>query len=488
MTPSKIFLYFCLFFIFGIFLNSFLKIPQPLLLAILFLGVLLIFIPLFFKRVAFLIFGFCLIFLFLGILRHRQAEFKILNSELKKYVGEEISLIGIVKAEPDQREKITKLIVEVKGLKEKILITAGKYPQYYYGDKLKITGKLKNPEVFEGFNYRDYLATKGILAEMSFPEIELLAKNQGNFLFKILFSFKNKLKESLNRLISPTQSAILEALLFGEEGNISREWKEKLNLTGTRHITAVSGMNITILTFLILNFLLALGFWRQQAFYFSIILIAFYILMIGAPSSAIRAGIMAFLFLTAQHFGRVSAAPRAISFAATFMLLLNPLLFKSDIGFQLSFLAMMGLIYLQPFFKEKLKILPNFLEMRTNLAATISAQIFTLPILIYNFGNIPLISPISNILILPLLPLITILGFIFSFFGIFWFSLGQILSFPGWLILTYIIKIVDFSSKIPFANLTFKNIHWLFLVISYLILAFLIWRLKEREKLKFLQY
>jgi competence protein ComEC len=296
------------------------------------------------------------------------------------------------------------------------------------------------------------------------------------------------LEESLEKILPLPQSAILEALLFGKEENISKKLKEKLNLTGTRHIAAVSGMNITIISNLILGFLLWLGLWRNQAFYLSVILIIFYILMIGAPSSAIRAGIMAILFLTAQHFGRLSSSSRAIVFAATLMLFQNPLILRWDIGFQLSFLATMGIINLQEILSEKLKKIPDFLQLRSNLSATLAAQIFVFPILIYNFGQISIISPLTNIFILPLIPTITILGFIFSFIGIFWQGLAKILSWLAWLGLTYILKIVDFSSKIPFASLTFKNVHWIFLIISYLILALIVWRLKEKQKLKFLLY
>jgi competence protein ComEC len=261
-----------------------------------------------------------------------------------------------------------------------------------------------------------------------------------------------------------------------------------LNFTGTRHIAAVSGMNITIVSDLIFGFLLWLGLWRHQAFYFSTILIILYILMIGAPASAIRAGIMGLLLLTAQHFGRFSSASRSIVFAATLMLLQNPLILRYDIGFQLSFLATMGMIHLQEILSEKLKKIPDVFQLRNNLSSTLAAQIFVFPILIYNFGQISLISPLTNIFILPLIPIITILGFIFSFIGIFWQGLAQILSWPAWLGLTYILKIVDFSSKISWASLIFKNIHWIFLIISYLILGIIVWRIKENQKLKFLKY
>lgn len=489
MTASKIFLYFCLAFVGGIFLNSFIKIPQLIMLGLLILGLILISVFWKYKKLA--VIGFSILFLVLGIWKHQQAEIQISKSKLQIYndKNETITLIGIVSDEPDIREKSIKLTVNIKNISGKVLVTTWRYPEYKYGDKLKIVGNLKTPsEDINGFNYKDYLLKDGIFSVIDWPKIELIAKDQGNILYKYLFSFKNKLKESLNQSLSPPQSGILEALFFGDEENISKEWKDKLNLTGTRHITAVSGMNITIISALIFNFLLFCGLWRHQAFYLSVILIILYILMIGFPASAVRAGVMGLLFLTAQHFGRMSTASRAIVFASTFMLLLNPLLLKLDVGFQLSFLATMGLIYLQPFFLNLFKKIPNSIQLRYTLAATLAAQIFTLPILVYNFGRVPITSPLTNILIVPLLPLITILGFIFSFLGIFIQSLGLIFSWPVWLLLTYIVEVINFFTKIPFASVVITNIHWIFLVVSYLIFGFVVWRLQERQKLKFLKY
>jgi len=515
MTAPKIFLYFCLSFIGGIFINSVFRIPLFLILTISILGILLI--SVFWKYKNFVIIGFCILFFVLGIFRHQLALSKIENSPLQNFIGKEITFVGLVDKEPSKRGKtakleikINKIFFEIQPLEipDKILVTIWKYPEYDYGDKLKIKGKLEEPQEYdpkslkatgspateggigEGFNYKNYLLEDGILAVMNFPEVELVEKNQGNFLKKILISFRQKLEESLNKTLSRPHSAILEALLFGEEENISKDWKEKLNQTATRHLTAVSGMNITIISSLIFGFLLWLGFWRHQAFYLSIILIIFYILMIGAPASAIRAGIMGLLLLTAQHFGRFSSASRSIVFAATLMLFQNPLILRWDIGFQLSFLATMGMIHLQPILSDCFKKIPNFyfLQLRNNLSTTLAAQIFVFPILVYNFGQISIISPIPNILILPLIPFLTIFGFIFSFIGIFWQNLAQILSWPAWLLINYILKIIDLSFKISWASLIFKNVHWIFLIISYLILGILVFWLNQRRKLRFLNY
>ena len=117
---------------------------------------------------------------------------------------------------------------------------------------------------------------------------------------------------------------------------------------------------------------------------------------------------------------------------------------------------------------------------------TLSAQIFTLPILIYNFGYLSLVSPITNVLIVPLLPYIMGLGFIFGIAGLIFQPLGWLLSLPCWLILTYSLKIIDFLSQ-PWAFKTLE-VSWIWLVISYSILGLITWRLQENQKLKFLQY
>lgn len=414
-------------------------------------------------------------FFVFGIFRYQNFLSKIQNQEIKNFVGKEISIFGIVDDEPKIREK--SIIFTIKTEKGKILVKAGRYPELEYGEKIKITGILKEPETKDSFNWKNYLLKDGILAEMDFPEIDKTGKNFGNPIKKFSISLKKKIEEVIKQNLPYLHSALLKSLLFGEEQEIPFEWKEKLNQTGTRHIAAVSGMNITIISSLILSFLLFLGLWRHHAFYLSIFLILFYVLMIGAPSSAIRAAIMGILYLTAQYFGRISSGERPVVFAATLMLFFNPLLLRYDIGFQLSFLAILGIVYFYQFFFEKLKKLPRLIK--ESLASTLSAQIFTFPILIYNFGQISLISPLSNVLILPILPAITILGFIFSFFGIFFERVGYLLSFPCWFLLSYLLRVVDFCSKIPYSFLVLK-VNPVFLLICYLILVSLAFYLNKK--------
>ncbi|MBA7596474.1 hypothetical protein ES703_03446 [subsurface metagenome] len=428
MTKSKIFLYFCLSFVFGIAISSFFTVSQLLMLGFLILGILLI--SVFWRYKILVVIGFCLLFLVLGVWRHQSAL------EKPNIIEGETSLTGIVCQEPDVRMDNVKLTVKIEKL-GKVLVTTSRYPQYQYGDQLKITGNLQIPHVFEDFNYQDYLAKDGIYSVMYYPEIEYIRGSTSKIYGRIL-QFKDKLRKSIYQNLSPPQSSILGAILLGDKRRLSEELKEKLNIAGVRHITAISGMHIMILSGVLMYLAMALGLWRGQAFYFALIILILFIIMVGLPASAVRAGIMVFFYLLAEKVGRPKSGSRAIVFAATCMLIANPLLLKLDVGFQLSFLAVMGITYLMP-------LLQKFLKFRL-LAMTLSAQVFTLPILIYNFGYVSFAAPITNILIVPLLPFIMGLGFVFALGGIIWSGLGWVLSWPVWLLSTYIIKIVEFFS------------------------------------------
>ncbi len=487
MTNSRIFFYFCLSFIGGIFLNSFFRISQISILALLILAIFLVAVLWKFKKIV--IAGLCLLIFIVGIWRHQEAELRITNNDLRQYNDkeEDITLIGRISQEADVRETKTMLEVKVEDLEGKVLITTNKYPEYQYGDRLEIKGKLKTPPVFEDFNYKDYLVKDGIYSVIYYPEIELIERNQGNFFYTQVLNLKNKLREVIDQNLSPPQSSILGALILGDKKQISQEWKEKLNYAGVRHLTAVSGMHVAILSSVLMSLLIGIGLWRRQAFYFSIILILLFIVITGLQPSAIRAGVMGGLFLLGQHLGRLSQSLRAMFFAAALMLAFNPLLLKLDVGFQLSFLAMVGIIYFLPFFQKWFRNIAHPSQFKNIVTLTFSAQIFTLPILIYNFGYFSLVAPATNILLLPLLPSIMVFGFIFAIAGLIFQPLGWFLSLPVSFPLIYLTKVVGWFSNLSFSAY-FLEISWIWLIVSYLLLILITWQLNKRQKLQFLNY
>ncbi|PIS38949.1 MAG: hypothetical protein COT34_01010 [Candidatus Nealsonbacteria bacterium CG08_land_8_20_14_0_20_43_11] len=495
MAKGKAFLCFCLAFIAGVFFDSLFGLETGLV-----LGILFVIAFLFLKREKETIaIVFCFLFLLFGISRHQAAIIKAENNPLREYnnLGQEVIFEGRVAREPVEINDRLRLTVAVENPKNnsfreqgelgKVLVTTTRYPEYQYGERLRIKGELKEPPVFEEFNYKNYLLKEGIVSVVYWPEIERTGGKQGKSFLGFLLAVKKRMVESLNRFLSPPQSALLEALLFGKEENLSSAWKEKLNLTGTRHLAAVSGMNITIISALVFNFFLLLGCWRQQAFYFSLILICAYVLLVGGQASAIRAGIMGILFLFGQHLGRLAVSLRLLVMAAVLMLWQNPLL-TWDVGFQLSCLAVLGLIYFQPMFSRFFVKLPKFLMIRETLSATLAAQTFTLPLLLYNFGRIPLLSLFANVLIIPLLAPITVMGFCLCLLNAFLPFIGQVFSWLVWLFSSYILLVIDLFSRIKFNSLVITNVHWFWLVVFYCPLTgFILFREKKLKQPFFLQ-
>jgi len=496
MTKSKIFLYLCLSFISGIFLDSLIKIPQLFWLGILISG--LILISVWWPRTLYeqktfarendpqkvrgkkrnkkaVILGFCLIVLVGGVFRHNYSNIMARPAENNK----EIIFKGIVIKEPEIRSDKINLTIKNKEI-GKILIAAELYPQYEYGDELEIKGELKIPIIFEDFNYQEYLAKDGIYRVTYYPEIKLTSKNQGNIVYQSILRFKNKLRENIYQTLPSPQNAILSAIFLGDQQKVSGELKEKFNITGTQHIMAISGMNMVIIAEILLFLGLGFGLWRGQAFYFVLIFLFLYIIIVGAPASAIRAGIMSGLLLLAQKIGRLNSAHRAVIFAGVIMLAINPLLLKFDAGFQLSFMAVLGIIFLKPILDKRTETWPNPLGLKDVLTMTFAAQLGVLPLLIFNFGQLSLISPLANLLIVPFLPIIMLSGLVLSLVGLVWLSLAKIIAWPIWLLLTYIIKITDWLSLVPLAAYKFNKVSWLILVGYYLVLAIIVRRITSR--------
>ncbi len=397
-------------------------------------------------------------------------------------IDQEISLNGTIIGEPEYRINQQKFEFKSEEVSGKVLITTELYPKYYYGDQLEIFGKLQEPIVFEDFNYKEYLRKDEIYSVSYYPSINLMQKNQGNWFFQRIFNFKDKLRNVIEQTLLPPQSSVLKAVFLGDKYGLSNQLKEKLNITGTRHIVAISGMHMIIMTQILLFLGLALGLWRHQVFYFVLIILIFYIIMIGAPPSAIRAGIMASLLLLAQRFGRLRTAGRSIVFAATIMLIFNPLLLKLDVGFQLSFLATLGIVYLKPIIDKRIENWPNSFKLKDILTMTLAAQCSTLPVLIFHFGRLSLISPLANILIVPLLPVIMIGGIVLSLSGCIWIGFAQIIAWLIYLVLNYLILVVEYLSKIPLAVIEFKSISLIILIGYYLFLIFFIYRQREMVK------
>ncbi|MFA4834190.1 MAG: ComEC/Rec2 family competence protein [Patescibacteria group bacterium] len=505
---AKVFLFSCLFFILGIAVASFLPLAWLALDLWWFIGIVFcaVISILFFKNKKVRLFALLGLFLFLGIWRYSFSLPVSTPDKIWFYNGQEAVITSTVCNEPDVREKNAKyeicteyLALNVEATRElplhapvhgKILATTNLYPAYNYGDKIKITCELEAPEKFNNFAYDRYLARYNIYSVCYYPKIEIIQNGGGNYLYRKIFGLKEKLHSAINYGLPEPEASLAGPLILGYKKSVSAYWQEKFSESGLSHIMAISGTNISILAALIMCLLLGAGVSRQRAFWLASLFLLFYVILVGAPASAMRAGVMGFLVLWAMKLGRLNKLTNSLVLAAAILFLINPRLLRDDIGFQLSFLAVLGMIYFPPIFESwlnrivNLEEIPKFLKIIYDIfSLTMAAQIFTLPIIAFNFSKVSLIAPVSNLLVLWILPPLSIavlaamiLSLIIPFLAPLFFS-------PALLFLKYIMVVVDWLPRLPYAYIEVDYL-WLGWVIGYyLVMIWVIFkfRVKYRE-------
>lgn len=285
---------------------------------------------------------------------------------------------------------------------------------------------------------------------------------------------------SITTLFPQEKSEILQAMLLGDTQKLSWNRKVSLNKSGLRHITAISGMHIATIYILLALFFVGIGFWRQYALLASTVIMILYILLIGAPPSAVRALVMGILAVFAELLGRPGNAARFLLFAAGIMLFINPSIIWS-IGFQLSFSAVLGIIYLSPIIKHKLEVFPDIAGIQTLISVSLSAQLSVFPLLLFYFGEASIIGIFINIIVVPALPLLLIIAFFAVILGIFSPLLGIIFSLPASLLLSGMITLMDIAATQRFSTIALPDFHWAFIAPYYLILLLTVFHMKRSK-------
>ncbi len=392
------------------------------------------------------------------------------------YNGQNLEITGVAANEPVNKEKSQRLEIEVKnivGIKRKIsgriLVSAPIYPEYFYGDTLKFQCEIEAPGIIENFDYGRYLAAKNIYTVCYSPkdiEKQESKKSQtnlfGQFFWKKIFSLREKMRSTVELGLPEPQAGLVKAFILGDSTAVPDDLNDSFRQSGLSHIVAISGTHITLLVGMFFFLLLGINLNRRQAFYLSIPLIIFYILLAGSPASAVRSGVMGFLVLLGLHVGRLNRLDYSLVLSGAVMLLVNPKYLIADAGFQLSFLAVLSMAYLYPVFDKFLKkfydkkFRPEFLQNTIKIicqafALTIAAQVFTLPVLIFSFHQISLVAPFSNILVVWISPFLMggafagiILSLIFPAAAPFWFL-------PAGIFAKYLIVVAEICAKLPLA-------------------------------------
>jgi len=408
------------------------------------------------------------LFLLLGLALSRL-EIEASKTTLVDYAGDRVVLAGQVAGEPDVREnqvyyllRAREVVVggERRAMSGMVRLAVKESEQVYrYGDILRVNGLLTRPDPAGNpglFNYRTYLERQGIRVLLSAKGEDAVQKtgSGGNPVFGAVLRLKERLSAASAASLAPSQAAVLNGIIFGTQGTIAKETREAFNETGIVHILSVSGMHVgLVLGGLIALFrLLKLPPGLTAPLATPVLLL--YAVMTGADAAVLRATIMALLLLWAHYLGRERDWPTTLALAALVLLLWKPReLFNP--GFQLSFAATWGILYLGPvlsnFLSGLLQGLPEGFTrtVAQGIAVPLAAQLATVPLVAWYYNLISLVSIPVNLLAVPLVGLILFLGVFAAVLGLLWLPLAGLVNAATGAVLDLFLGLVGLFRQLP---------------------------------------
>ncbi|MCA1553553.1 MAG: ComEC/Rec2 family competence protein, partial [Chloroflexi bacterium] len=266
----------------------------------------------------------CGMLFLMGVARYQIAQNSSGDALTRYHDAAPVTLRGVVAAPPDVRDRSTDLRVDVSSLKTAqgwreargtVLARLPRYEDSAYGDEVELSGVLHAPPVFSDFSYQDYLARQGVYSLIDRPRLIRIASGQGNPFYAALFALRERAQAIIEHSLPEPQASLLSGILLGQDRGIPADTVDAFNRTGTSHIIAISGYNITIVA----GFLAAFGGMfvrRRHTWLFVVLGIAAYVVFVGASASVLRAGIMGILYVSATAFGRRSQALNTLMAAA----------------------------------------------------------------------------------------------------------------------------------------------------------------------------
>ncbi|HEY4668251.1 MAG TPA: ComEC/Rec2 family competence protein, partial [Tepidiformaceae bacterium] len=409
---------------------------------------------------------------------------------LAGYVGRTLLLEGTIGSEPDPgltttsyRINVDHVFVEGEWLpvEGSVRATLHQYADYRYGDRVQIEGRLREPPVFEDFDYRAYLARQGVVATMLHPEVVVVDEGSKWNVQALSIDLRLALERSLQRSLPEPEASLGAGIAFGRDAYLPRDLYDDFRTTGLAHLVAVSGSNVSLvgaLAFLVLAPLLG----RRWAIAPAALLIVSYVLVAGMSASVVRAGIMAVVFLAGAALGRQQSALAALGLAAVAMTAVQPGA-AQDIGFQLSLAATAGLIVFGPWIRHLLEAGLGALRLQSAVpgivveaaALTLSATAATLPIMWVNFGEISVVGPFTNMVAGPVFAMTFVLSLATAVVGLAWADGGWLLGLATYYPLAGIVWLGESAATVPGASVSAPETSGTFAAGCYALMALVGW-------------
>ncbi len=387
-----------------------------------------------------------------GYIRYESAQI-IPPEKYQSHIEESIQITGLITNDPSMSEGKTTAIVYIDGVG--FHLTIKDETHLSFGDMVTVSGTLTLPENFmtdQGteFDYVSYLKKDDILYLIPNAKLISRERKKGFSLKRSLYDFRHSIEAKFFAYLPEREAGLLAGILLGTKTAIDENLYNSLVRTSTVHIVALSGYNVSIVADTISK-ILSTFLPRLAASLLGGFGIVLFVLMTGASSTALRAGLMALIMILSRIMGRPTHAMRVMSLAAFVLVVINPSYVVADVSFQLSFLATLGLLLVSPTYVSWLekRIHPVLAEA---VGTTFAAETAVAPFIMYKMGVFSLISLPVNVAILPFIPLLMLGGFILICVGFTMPFLGSVIGYPSYLIAWGIIEAISWSAHWSFAS------------------------------------
>jgi competence protein ComEC len=436
------------------------------------------------------------LFLSLGASRYALQQPHLTQNDLAWYNDKgSYTLTVVVSESPDRREDATYLHVTARELYDpdsmifrrvegKALVRLPAGSDWQLGDMLRFTASPRTPKEYEDFSYRDYLARYDIYTVVYFPtSVEHVGSGEADFFTRAMDALRQRASATIFASFPQPESGLLAGILLGNDNDLPGSLSAAYQSTGTAHIIAISGFNMSMLA-AICTAMLSRLMGKKSTLLVTSLVLAIYTVFVGGAPSVVRAAIMAIFAFGGQLIGRKHAGINVLGLTAGLMVLFNPLL-PWDASFQLSFTATLGLLLFADPMKEWLR---GSLEKRFSEAASarltgpiaeyflysLAAQVMTLPVIALQFHRLSLTALVANPLVLPVQPVILVLGMAAILVGLVWPLGGKVLAMPVWALLAWSNRVAEWIGKWRWGSITLSTSSaiWIAVIVSLIVLLF----------------
>ncbi len=324
-------------------------------------------------------------------------------------------------------------------------------------DIINFDSKVYDVKNFDGFKYREFLLTQDVYFKAYVSVLSIVDHEELNIIISKLYKFREKTLSVINKIYPEEEAIFLWWILLGAREELSEDLKSNFNNSWLTHLIAVSGFNITVLIIFFSYILKFVPVYVRTVFIVFWVII--FTILVWGWASVVRAAIMWIIGYLVLISGRQWNPLSIILLTALIMILFSPLSLNYDVSFHLSFLAVFWIVYTQKFFNKIFFFLPEFMAIKEAFVLTMASLTFTLPIMMFNFWQVSLLAPISNILLTWTIPIAMFLWFLSILVYFFFQVWGVFLWFFAWIFLKYDITIVhlfwsfdSFVIKMDFGN------------------------------------